>query len=84
LNFKSSTISIKLNRLSWKTEEYQTDLVDYDLFIDGKWYLLEYESKGDYLFFNKPKTMSGTHKLEIIVKDSCGNQRKWSKEITFL
>jgi len=83
LNFKPTESTKGKTRYSWKVNESQTELVDYDLFIDGKWYLLEYESKGDYVFFDKPKGLIGKHKVEIIVKDSCGNVRKWTSDLVF-
>ncbi len=83
LNFKPTESTKGKTRYSWKVNESQTELVDYDLFIDGKWYLLEYESKGDYVFFDKPKGFIGKHKVEIIVKDSCGNLRKWTNDLVF-
>jgi hypothetical protein len=83
LNFKTTETTKGKNRYSWKVNESQTELVDYDLFIDGKWYVLEYESKGDYVFFDKPKGFIGKHKVEIIVKDSCGNVRKWTNDLVF-
>ena len=84
LNFSetSPTISGKTT-LKWFVKERQTELIDYDLFIDGKWQLLEYEPKGDYLFFEVKNQFIGKHKLEIRVKDSCGNSRIWTKELTF-
>jgi hypothetical protein len=83
LNFKGNSVIGNKNRLTWKVTEYQTDLTDYDLLIDGKWYLLEYESKGDYLFFDKPKDLKGKHTIEVIVKDTCGNERSWTSQVTF-
>lgn len=83
LNVKPTESTKGKTRYTWKVYESQTELVDYDLFIDGKWYLLEYESKGDYVFFDKPKGFIGKHKVEIIVKDSCGNVRKWTSDLVF-
>lgn len=83
LNFTGTEAVLSKSRLTWKVNEAQTDLVDYDLFIDGKWYLLGYESKGSFLFFDRPKSLTGKHKVELIVKDSCGNTKIWSKEIVF-
>lgn len=83
-NFNEANTASNQNRLTWKVIENQTQLSDYDLFIDNKWCLLEYESKGDYLFFDKPKDFKGVHKMEIIVKDSFGNQKIWSCQLKFL
>jgi len=83
LNFTGNEPEILKTRLSWKVKENETELVDYDLFINGKWVVLEYESKGDYLFFDRPKGLIGTAKLELRVIDSCGNKRFWVKDVVF-
>lgn len=83
LNFKSTDTLSSKTRLTWKVLESQTMLVDYDLFIDGKWVLLEYEEKGDYLFYDRPKSFIGKHTLQLIVKDRCGNSRIWNNTIEF-
>ena len=83
LNFKNNSAVANKNRLTWKVAEYQTNLADYDLFIDGKWCLLEYESKGDFLFFDVPKGLTGKHSIEVIVKDTCGNKRSWTSQLSF-
>jgi hypothetical protein len=81
-NFKGSSVAGK-TKLTWKVSEYQTNIEDYDLYIDGKWHVLEYETKGDVFIFTKPSNLKGTHKVELIVRDTCGNERKWSAELTF-
>lgn len=81
-NFKGNN-AIGKGKLTWKVSEYQTDIEAYDIYIDGKWNILEYETKGDVLIFTKPKDLVGTHKIELIVRDTCGNSRKWSSEINF-
>lgn len=83
LNFKETDIVTTKKRLTWKVLESQTLLVDYDLFIDGKWVLLEYEEKSNYVFYDRTKNMTGTHELLLIAKDRCGNVKEWRKKITF-
>ncbi|MFK7786180.1 MAG: M23 family metallopeptidase, partial [Crocinitomicaceae bacterium] len=43
-NFKSSTTYTSLKKMTWRIGDAHTGIADYDLFIDGKWYLIEYES----------------------------------------
>jgi hypothetical protein len=83
LNFKETDLATAKKRLTWKVLESQTMLVDYDLFIDGKWVLLEYEEKSNYVFYDRTKNMTGTHELLLIAKDRCGNVKEWRKKITF-
>lgn len=82
-NFNQNDSIIKKSILTWKISEEKTQLKDYDLFIDNEWQLLEYESKGSYLYFNKPKDLKGLHKIKLIVKDACENARIWEKDIWF-
>jgi hypothetical protein len=83
LNFTGTEALILRNRLTWKVSENETEIKEYDVFIDGKWELLEYETKGNYLIFNPPIQLSGKHSFQLVVKDSCGNTTIWSKDLIF-
>lgn len=83
LNFVGTEALISKNRLTWKVSENETEIKEYDVFIDGKWELLEYETKGNYLIFNPSMPLSGKHTFQLVVKDSCGNTTIWSKDLVF-
>ena len=83
LNFTGTEALILRNRLTWKVSENETEIKEYDVFIDGKWELLEYETKGSYLIFNPSIQLSGKHSFQLVVKDSCGNTTIWSKDLIF-
>jgi hypothetical protein len=83
LNFSTKDSICKKKLLTWKITESKTAIADYDLFIDGKWYLLEFESKGSYAYFHVPPALKDKHSLKIITKDVCGNESIWEKEIYF-
>ena len=83
LNFKNIDTLLSRQTFTWKINEDKTKLIDYDLFIDDNWYLLEYESKGNYLTFKRPSDLIGKHIIRILVKDVCGNTNEWKKEIWF-
>lgn len=83
LNFKATTTYTSKTLLTWKVADTHTSIKDYDLFIDGKWYLLEYETKGSYLSFNRPVDLLGAKELKIIVKDEAGNAKEWVKVLEF-
>lgn len=83
LNFSKNDTIIKKEILQWKIIENKSVLKDYDLFIDGNWVLLAYESKGTYAYFKKPKDLIGKHLLKLIAKDACGNISFWEKELIF-
>jgi hypothetical protein len=71
------------NQLSWSIRESQTELFDYDIYIDGTWYILEFERKGNFLIFNKPTKLKGKHSVHLTVKDSCGNKTDWKEVLDF-
>ena len=85
VNFSSLKANQQLKSRTIKLSVYdsQTDIADYDLFIDGKWYPLEFETKGSYLIFSVPAEISGKHHLHIIVKDSCNNTSEFKEDIIF-
>jgi hypothetical protein len=83
LNFVGTEALISKNRLTWKVSENETEIKEYDVFIDGKWELLEYETKGNYLIFNPSIPLTGKHSLQLVVKDSCGNATIWLKDLVF-
>ncbi len=64
-------------------KESETSIADYDLFIDGKWHLLEYESKGDFLIFTRPQDLIGEHEIKIIASDTCGNEVVYERTLNF-
>jgi hypothetical protein len=76
-------LDLNSSQLKWRVKENETDIFDYDLFIDGQWILLEYESKADLLFASKPKGLVGNHEVILIVIDSCGNKQEWSNKVLF-
>jgi len=59
--------------VSWTVSEHETEIFDYDLFVDGEWVLLEYESKKDLLFAALPPG-NGNRRLKLIVTDLAGNK----------
>jgi hypothetical protein len=83
LNFDGNQSIQTKQLLTWKIDEKQTDLIDYDLYIDGEWQLLEYEYKGSYLIFKARKPLKGQKELKIIISDSCGNTKEWNKTMVF-
>ena len=68
----------------WKISDSESGIDDYDLFIDGKWYLVEYEYKNGKITFTKPSNLKGKKEIKVIVKDSCGNEKTWEGTINFI
>lgn len=83
LSFNVTAIFTTSTKLTWKVADTHTTIKDYDLFIDGKWYLLEYETKGSFLTFDRPLELLGAKEIKVIVKDEAGNVKEWVKVLEF-
>lgn len=75
--------NVRGKTLIWKIEDEGSGLVDYDVFIDGKWYLLSWEPKRQSFYFNPPSKLTGTHQLIIQAVDACGNKSEQEYELEF-
>lgn len=83
LNLYKNTTIVSKDKIIWRVNERETNLADYDLFIDGEWHVLEYETKGQLLIFNVPSDLKGTKEILVRVRDDHNNINEWQKEITF-
>jgi hypothetical protein len=70
-------------QLSWNISEEESGLVDYDIYINGKWYLLQYEPKRSMFFFVPQKDLKGNKTVLIRAVDACGNKSEESYSLTF-
>jgi Peptidase family M23 len=84
VNLSASINSAKTSRLVWKMGDYRSGLMNYGLWIDGVWRVLDYESKGDFAFFELKDTTPGPHELKIEASDFCGNTTTKYFSITIL
>jgi hypothetical protein len=80
----TSNKNIQLSTVKWKIYDNNSGLKDYDLYIDNKWYLLEYEHKNNIISFQVPNEIKGLHNLKIIAIDNVGNEMIWESEYNFL
>lgn len=74
---------VSTSHVRYTVNERETSLEEYDLYIDGKWYPMEYEPKDDQLFFERPAGLSGTHTIKIVLTDSCKNERVYERTLDF-
>lgn len=79
----SSVIPASASAISWAISDNTSGIDDYDLFIDGKWYLLEYEYKTGKVTFQKPAGFKGKKEVRVVVKDACGNKKVLETTLDF-
>jgi hypothetical protein len=82
-NFKEVDTLIKKERMSWKVSDSQTDIVNYQIFVEGKWFPLEYDLKNKVLVFKRNPMMRAEQEIEIKIEDSCGNEAIWCGTLCF-
>lgn len=84
LNFTNSTTYISKKSMTWKIYDRQSGVADYDLFIDGVWKLLQYETKGGArITYTRESSFKGEKEVILRITDNCGNINEWKKVITF-
>lgn len=60
--------------LKWKIVDEQSGIGKYEIRINGKWVLAEYDAKSDLLFYDVDNHMSkGSNDVEVIVTDNVGH-----------
>ncbi len=82
-NFKETDSLITKERMSWKVSDSQTDIVYYQIFVEGKWYPLEYDLKNKVLVFKRNPMMRAEQDIEIKIEDSCHNEAVWCGTLCF-
>lgn len=81
-NFRNKEI-VNNHTLSWSINEKESGLKNYALFIDNKWFLLQYAPKRRRYYFSLPKAIKGKKTVVIHATDNCGNTAIESYQLTF-
>ena len=72
-----STDLTNVSMMSFEVEDELSGIASYNAFVDGEWILLEYDLKNKSLIHHfDGHITSGTHSLEIIVKDNVDNEKR--------
>jgi len=79
----SNGSNVKGKELSWRLSDDLSGIIDYDLFIDNTWQVLEYEPKSKKYFFKADGTLVGKKKVLLRLEDSCGNIKEQAYELFF-
>lgn len=80
-NFKESDTLIGRQKLSWKITDSQTEIMRYDIFVEGIWFPLEYDLKNDLITFKRNRFQINEQHIELRVTDSCGNTAFWCNSV---
>ena len=80
-NFSASDASIVKSIIQWKVDDSKTSISSYNLFIDGKWKVIEYDKKNKLINCVFEPLENGLMNFKLILKDVCGNEAVWTKNI---
>ena len=81
-NFSNNNVST-YNKIRWEIVDTNSGILDYDIYIDDKWQILEYEYKNNTVTFNIPNSLKGQKEVKIVVTDNCSNIQVWKKKLIF-
>ena len=81
-NFTNNNVST-YNKIRWEIVDTNSGILDYDIYIDDKWQILEYEYKNNTVTFNIPSSLKGQKEVKIVVTDNCSNIQVWKKKLIF-
>lgn len=71
-NFNNQS-NVKGKKLIWYASDNLSGIVDYDVYINGEWTLLNYEPKqGAYFMLPQPH-INGPQTVQVRFEDACGN-----------
>lgn len=80
----TTSINVTGRQMRFTVTDVHSGIETYQLYINGAWRLLEYEYKGDYVFFDVPEGLVGENEVKLVVGDACGNVVEWSKVLNFI
>ena len=81
-NFSNNNVST-YNKIRWEIVDTNSGILNYDIYIDDKWQILEYEYKNNTVTFNIPNSLKGQKEVKIVVTDNCSNIQVWKKKLIF-
>jgi hypothetical protein len=81
-NFNDNA-NVRNKKLIWNISDDESGIEQYDLFIEGKWHLLEWEPKRNAFYFDPLSSLRGKKNVKVIATDQCGNQRVQTYSLSF-
>ena len=72
------------NKISFQIKDDETGVKKYDVFINGNWYLFEYEPKRNEIFcsLNSLEIFEKEINIKVVVEDLVGNRKTLIKRLT--
>lgn len=82
VNFKNKGKVSENQTIKIKIKDEDSGIDKYNLYLNGKWILAEYDAKNDLLIYNIDKRLkTGSNKLKLVVSDNVGNEKVYNAVI---
>ena len=82
VNIRSDGTLSNSERLTFRITDNESGINTYDGYLDGEWWLMEYDANDDYLFgYYDEKLTQGKHTLKVVVTDERGNKTEVQREL---
>lgn len=81
-NFVNGAI-VRGKELSFNLSDDLSGIVDYDIYIDDVWHVLEYEPKSKKYFFRPDLALNGEKRVLLRIEDACGNTAEEEYSLIF-
>ncbi len=81
-NFKDGQNVSELKSLRFKISDDMTGVESYNIYLDDKWVLGQYDAKNALLYYEFDEKMkAGTNNVKVVVKDGVGNKKTFTAKV---
>ncbi len=81
-NFRNNA-NVSGKTLVWKIADHESGIDQYDIYIDGNWYLLAWEPKRSAFYFSPNNSIQGEKTVKVVASDRKGNKSSQEYTLTF-
>ena len=82
VNFKNGQSVAELKSLRFKIADDMTGVDSYNIYLNDKWALGQYDAKNNLLYYEFDSHMpSGTVNVKVVVKDGVGNKKTYTAKV---
>ena len=82
VNFKNGQSVVELKSLRFKIADDITGVGSYNIYLNDKWVLGQYDAKNDLLYYEFDNHMpSGMVNVKVVVKDGVGNKKTYTAKV---
>lgn len=82
VNFKNGQSATELKSLKFKISDDMTGIDSYNIYLNDKWVLGQYDAKNDLLYYEfDSHAPAGSINVKVVVKDGVGNKKTYTAKV---